>query len=94
MNTQPFLFPLAPEFDGKTYKPERDRDRLAAQLGAVKSLMADGKWRSLDEIAGIVNAPPASVSARLRDLRKAKFGGLAVKRQYLRDGVWQYRIAT
>jgi DNA-binding Lrp family transcriptional regulator len=80
-------------FDGKTYDPARDRDRLRKQLGAVKFPMLDGKWRTLEDIAAAVGAPPASVSARLRDLRKQKFGGYTVERGYLGQGLFQYRVA-
>lgn len=58
------------EFGGDTYNPARDRDRLRAQLNRVYALMQDGKWRTLHQIAMITKDPEASVSARLRDLRK------------------------
>ena len=80
------------DFDGKTYERDRDQSRLALQLGAVKRLMADGAWRTLSQIAARVDAPEASLSARLRDLRKPKFGGHIVERRYLSDGIWQYRV--
>lgn len=80
------------DFDGKTYNRGRDRERLAAQLASVRRLMADGRWRLLSEIAAETGAPEASISARLRDLRKAKFGALTVERDYVGDGLWQYRV--
>jgi len=42
----------------------------------------------------MVQAPEASVSARLRDLRKAKFGGYRVERQRVREGrgLYHYRL--
>lgn len=79
-------------FDGSTYDHNRDGDRLARQLTAVRELMADGEWRTLGEIAATVQAPQASVSARLRDLRKSRFGSFTVERKYLGDGLFQYRV--
>lgn len=47
--------------------------------------MADGKWRTLQEISEITGDPEASVSARLRDLRKFEHGSNTVSRRPL-DG--------
>jgi len=88
------LFDLPAEFDGDTYSPKRDHDRLNAQLRRVRDLMLDGEWRTLREIAVATGDPEASVSARLRDLRKPKFGHMTVERRYVGDGLFQYRIAT
>ena len=74
-------------FDGNTYSHERDSARLGEQMMAVLSVMADGKWRTLAAIASETNAPEASVSARLRDLRKPRFGGYTVNREYVRRGL-------
>jgi hypothetical protein len=79
-------------FDGATIQPARDDDRLRVQLGRVKRLMADGHWRTLNDIALAVGAPEASVSARLRDLRKQKFGGYIVEREFVSRGLWKYRV--
>jgi len=62
------------------------------QLAKVRSLMLDGQWRSLIEIAAATESPQASVSARLRDLRKAKFGGYTVERRVLARGLFEYRV--
>lgn len=83
------------EFDGRTYDPALDHDRLARQLGRVYSLMIDGRWRTLDEIARELDDPPASISARLRDLRKPKFGGYEVERRRRGieiKGLHEYRL--
>jgi hypothetical protein len=79
-------------FGGVTYDPERDHDRLVVQLEAVRRLMSDGRWRTLPAISSATGAPEASVSARLRDLRKAKFGGRQVERRYVSRGLWEYRL--
>lgn len=79
-------------FDGFTYIHERDSSRLGAQMCAVLSLMADGVWRTLSDISTQTNAPESSVSARLRDLRKERFGGHTVNRQYLQRGLFRYQL--
>jgi len=81
-------------FDGLTYDHKRDGERLTKQLEAVRDLMADGKWRTLKQIADDTNAPEASVGARLRDLRKAKFGSYVIERRYLSHGLWEYRMVN
>ena len=82
------------DFAGRTYVPERDHDRLRAQLGRVKAAMTDGAWHTLGDIAERTGDPEASVSARLRDLRKAKFGGHDIARRYVSRGLWEYRLAA
>lgn len=79
-------------FDGKTYDAERDKDRLTTQLYNVWKLMRDGRWRTLQQISEKVYCPEASVSARLRDFRKRKFGGHTVERQYVKRGLFKYRV--
>ena len=69
------------DFDGATYNRALDHDRLKGQLKAVRDLMSDGHWRSLGLIAEEVGCSPASASARLRDLRKEKFGAYNIERQ-------------
>lgn len=78
--------------DGHTYVASIDKTRLNAQTERVFQVMRDGAWRTLDEIAGITGDPPASVSARLRDLRKEKFGGFAVGRRRRTKGLFEYRL--
>lgn len=79
-------------FDGVTYDAQRDGNRLAAQLDAVRRLMADECWRSLATIATRTGYPEASVSARLRDLRKPRHGSRTVERNHLGNGLWVYRL--
>ena len=79
-------------FDGRTYDAERDGERLKMQLARVWKLMFDQKWRTLEEISARTYGSEASVSARLRDFRKARFGGHVVDRRYVGNGVWEYRL--
>lgn len=85
-------FERAPHFDGATYEPEQDQGRLRRQLEAVKRVMQGGEWRTLAEIALLAGCPEASASARLRDLRKPKFGAWTVERQRVSGGLYRYRV--
>lgn len=82
-------------FDGSTYDPEADKERLTRQIERVHALMIDGKWRTLEEIAQATGAPTHSVSARLRDLRKPRFGGYTVNRRHrgaAENGLYEYQV--
>lgn len=73
-------------FDGWTYDPELDHDRLSTQLRRVLAVMVDGQWHTLSELADKAQGSEAGVSARLRDLRKEKFGSWDVERERLEPG--------
>lgn len=79
-------------FDGVTYQPVRDQVRLNAQLTRVLEVVMDGKWHSLRELSTLTGDPESSVSARLRDLRKPRFGAYMVERNYVGNGLWAYRL--
>lgn len=81
-----------PDFDGETYDAPRDKERLTSQLARVLAAMQDGGWYTLGELAINANAPQQSVSARLRDLRKDKFGKHCVERRHRAAGLWEYRL--
>ena len=78
--------------DGTTYIPERDYDRLNAQHLRVYDAMKDKQWRTLKQIHWITGDPEASVSARLRDFRKKRFGKHFVQRRHIEGGLWEYRL--
>jgi hypothetical protein len=82
------------EFKGQTYDADQDHGRLKAQLGRVKTLMLDGEWRTLAAIATATNDPEASVSARLRDLRRIEHGAWTVERRRVPNGngLHEYRL--
>lgn len=68
-------------FDGPAYDPELDQDRLAGQILRIFRLMADGLWRTLEEIHFETGDPQASISAQLRHLRKPRFGAHQVEKR-------------
>ena len=79
-------------FDGDDYVPPRDDPRLTKQYHRIFALMRDGAWRSLPAIERATGDPPASISAQLRHMRKARFGGHTVNRRYLGDGLYEYQL--
>lgn len=81
-----------PDFDGATYEPPLDRQRLGTLFERVRTLMLDGAWRTLSDIQYQCGGSEASVSARLRDLRKEKFGAYNVERRRVAGGLFAYRI--
>ena len=83
---------LDEDFDGKTYNRGLDHTRLSTLLERVHAVMSDGEWHRLSELAGRCGGSECSVSARIRDLRKEKFGAHHIISERVRDGIWQYRL--
>ena len=57
--------------------------------------MIDGTWRTLREIEDNANAPAASASAQLRNLRKERFGSFTVEKRRRGDrtnGLFEYKL--
>lgn len=69
---------------------------LDGQVGKVLEVLQDGRWHTLRQIAGQLEIPEQSVSARIRDLRKPHFGRHTVERRKVaeRPPVYQYRLKT
>lgn len=82
----------SPHFNGADYQPQRDDPRLLSQHEKVKAFMLSGRPHTLQEIADAIDEPAASISAQLRHLRKPRFGGWIVDRQYLGDGLYSYSM--
>lgn len=76
---------------GKTYEPKLDEARLTGQMLRVFTLMRDGKYRTLKQIAGTMDGE-AGVSARLRDLRKPQYGSHTVNRRRVSGGLYEYQL--
>lgn len=74
----------------------QDRRRAAAQRGRVWAVVVDGRWHTLGGIAAQTGDPEASVSARLRDFRRAQHGAHTVERRRVREGagLWEYRVVV
>jgi hypothetical protein len=93
MERQLTLNDVLPPFRGKTYEPAKDEARLKTQLERVRALCLDGRWRTLHEIAEAVHGSEAGVSARLRDLRRQRFGGFLVERRRVSGGLHEYKVS-
>ena len=82
------------DFDGQTYDRSEDQTRLNGQLREVYLLMSDGEWWTIRQlIERIGKGTETGISARIRDLRKQRFGGMSVESQRVGSGLWQYRLA-
>lgn len=81
-----------PMFDGDTYDHKRDHQRLGSQLTAVRTYMEGRGFVTLQQISKATGHSVQSVSARIRDLRKAKFGGRTVNRESKGRGLFAYKL--
>lgn len=79
-------------FDGRTFSPVDDGQRLTRQLDLVKRCLMDGSWWTLTALAAVSGGSEAGVSARIRDLKKPRFGGYVIEKQRVSGGLWRYRI--
>lgn len=89
-------------FDGATYDATKDCARLTGQLGRVYHCLQSGTWWTLAELSvqcarlrtdGHWDSD-AALSARIRDLRKPKFGGHTVEAKRIAGGLWVYRLRS
>lgn len=75
-----------------------DTKRLGVQREDVLAVMLDGAPRTFEEIQSAVQArtgrrhPEASISARLRDLRHARYGGYIVDHRPRWGNLNEYRV--
>lgn len=84
-----------PRFEGRTYDPALDSDRLSTLLRRVYwALRTTDRWLTIRELCEAVGGSETGVSAKLRDLRKAKWGGHVIgsRRRTGQPGCWEYRL--
>jgi hypothetical protein len=83
-----------PPRDGATYDHDQDGLRLFQQAADVWSAMRGGGWYTLKYLSEATGHPPQSVSARIRDFRKERYGAHTVerKRYGLYRGTFVYRL--
>ena len=85
-------------FDGQTYVRRLDRARLTSALQRVFYVATRNGWHSLAEIHHEIREvfgerySEAGISARLRDVRKSRFGGHQMESRRRSGGLWEYRI--
>ena len=88
------------KFGGRTYEDKLDGPRLTVQLDRVREYMFNifPAWKSVYEISIALEQlygdkfPTQSISARLRDLRKKKFGEYCVDKHRRTNGTWEYLV--
>jgi hypothetical protein len=71
-----------------------DHERLDRQRAAVLAAMRDRRWHTLFDLEVMTGHPQASISARLRDFRKRRYGSHTVDRRRIWEGsgTWEYRL--
>lgn len=83
-------------FDGATYSPPEDFERLSKQLKRVWEVLRahEGEWLHTSHIAQEANCPETSAGARCRDFRKDKYGRKNVKSRKAKGntGLWLYGL--
>ena len=79
-------------FNGSDYDHDRDAPRLTEQLQRVFTVLSDRNWHTLEGIARLTGDPTPSVSAQIRHLRKARFGGWEIEKTYHGNGLYAYRL--
>ncbi len=96
MNIFKRLFGKKATFDGGTYSTPVDNKRLGRQAVKIFNYMKDNGWQTLDKIARATNEPQPSISAQLRNFRKAKFQPVnamyEVDRRHVGNGLWEYKL--
>ena len=82
------------DFDGETYDKAGDGARMGTQLKRVHDCMRGGEWWTLYRLAAHVRGSESGVSARIRDLRKPRFGGHTIHRRRVPGGagLCEYRM--
>ena len=78
-----------------------DRERITSQRGRVREFMLGrAQWLTLNEISTLLalehggHFPEASISARLRDLRKNQYGAYRVARRRRSKGLYEYKVLS
>lgn len=81
-------------FDGVTFDADIDGPRLTRQLDHVRNMLLAhrGEFFTLGELRAVAGGSEAGISARIRDLRKARNGGHDVQRRRRDGGLWEYGI--
>lgn len=80
-------------FDGPNDTADEGRDvRLMNQLQRVYHVMRNGDQYTLSGLAMLAKAPEGSVAARIRDLRKPRFGQFTIETKSLDHGLYGYRL--
>jgi len=77
---------------GQSYIAEIDGPRITKQRESILGLCLGHLWLTLGEISATLDYPEASISAQLRHLRKAQFGGYIVNKRRRSAGTYEYLV--
>jgi hypothetical protein len=87
--------PQVYRFRGSDLDEEKDQERLGGHLERVRTLMLDGQWRTIPEIAEATGCRmDATVSRMLRYLRETEFGAYRVDKRLRGRGLYEYRVLS
>ena len=84
--------------NGRTIIEDPDAPRrIPRQQSVVLRALSDGYWWTIPQLEDFarfhgVPATPQGLSARIRDLRKERWGGHTVERECIGSGVFRYRL--
>jgi hypothetical protein len=82
-------------FDGVTISPQVDDGRLTILQGRVYSYLRSHDWVTLRQLSEACRGTETSVSARIRDLRKPRWGEHEIQACHASgDGVWRYKMIS
>lgn len=72
-----------------------DVPRLERQVDRVLAALQSGGWWTIPSLASVARSSHCSASARIRDLRKPKYGSHTIETRRVpnRPGVVEYRLA-
>ena len=75
---------------------KEDFRRMDTQRSRLEWILTNhpGKWWTLRELGHMAVASETGISARLRDMRKDKYGGYDIQAENTGKGLWRYRIAV
>lgn len=79
-------------FNGSNYDHTRDAPRLTDQMSRVFHALSGKQWHTLESISQITGDPTPSISAQIRHLRKARFGGWEILKIHQGNGLFAYRM--
>jgi hypothetical protein len=89
---------ISPSVAARDGMLRRGRTQRETLLMVMRLAAGYEQWLTLAELASKTKFPPASISAQLRHLRKAEYGGWAVekrRREWVTEElVWEYRLAV
>ena len=73
---------------------EEQQDRARDQLFRVWNYLRNHTWVRVPEMAEALGISQTGAASRIRDLRKAKYGGHIVLRRFLGHGIYEFSLGS